>query len=31
MGEFYRDFCNSIYFYMRKGELEDIEGLEEDD
>lgn len=22
MGEFYRDFSNSIYFYMRKGDLE---------
>ena len=21
IGEFYRDFCNSIYFYMRKGDL----------
>lgn len=31
MGEFYRDFSNSIYFYMRKGDLEEIEGLEDED
>lgn len=30
MAEFCRDFSNSIYFYLRKGDLE-IEGLEDDE
>ena len=30
IAEFYRDFCNSIYFYTRNDSLE-IEGLEDEE
>lgn len=31
MAEFHRDFCSSIYFYMRKGDLQALEDMDDED